>query len=508
MPGSKRRSIATLIPALSGEVRLRGDAETLVRGLAYDSRRVRPGDLFFALPGLHTDGHRFVGQAIEAGAAAVLHQGELSSYRDRVAYLQVPDSRRGMSELSAAFYGHPSRDLSVVGVTGTDGKSTTVWLIHQLLEALGSPSGFVSTVQMKSARRVTGNPMRQSTPEAPDIQRLLRRMADSGKRYAVLEATSHGLAAETGRLSAVRFAAAVCTNISHEHLEFHGSFERYRSDKANLFRSVAESGFGVVNINDPSHRYFIDQSAAPVLCYGLDNPRADLWAGVERSDLGGSSFTLHHGDLELRARLALPGDYNIENLLAAALTVLRLLAVSPADLARHFPELRGVPGRMETITAGQPFRVIVDYAHTPQAFARLLPLVRGGTEGRLIVVFGSAGERDLEKRPLQGELAARYCDIVILADEDPRGEEPEIILEQIAAGCRREDPGREQGKGLFVIPDRREAIGRAFDLAQRGDTVLLLGKGHERSIIYADGPVPWLEAQVAREILREMGGGR
>jgi UDP-N-acetylmuramoyl-L-alanyl-D-glutamate--2,6-diaminopimelate ligase len=505
MAKTKRKPLAPLLPVLGAELRLRGCPETRVRSLTYDSRRVEAGDLFIALPGLHTDGHRFIERAIRRGAVAVLHQDQPEIYREGVAYLQVPDSRQGMSALAAAFYEYPSRELSVIGVTGTDGKSTTVWLIHQLLEALGQPGGFISTVQMCSADRVVENPLRQSTPEAPEIQQLLRRMVDVGHRYAVLEATSHGLSTRTGRLTAVEFTAGVCTNISHEHLEFHGSPEQYRSDKANLFRALPGNGFGVVNLNDPSHGYLIDQAAAPVLTYGLENPRADLWAEPGHSDLGGSEFTLHYAGEALSSRLNLPGGYNLENLLAALLTVLRLLAAAPADLVEAIPGLRGVPGRMESIDSGQPFRVIVDYAHTPQSFAKLFPLARKHTGGRLIVVFGSAGERDLAKRPLQGGLAARFCDIVILADEDPRGEDPETILEQIAAGCLREDPGCREGESLLLVPDRREAIGRAFSLARSGDTVLLLGKGHERSIIYADGPIPWLEAEVARETLERMG---
>jgi UDP-N-acetylmuramoyl-L-alanyl-D-glutamate--2,6-diaminopimelate ligase len=505
MPKSEGKPLAPLLPALGRELRLRGSPEIKVRGLTYDSRRVEAGDLFTALPGLHTDGHRFIEQAIHRGAVAVLHQDELDSYREGISYLQVPDSRQGMSVLAAAFYENPSQQLPVVGVTGTDGKSTTVWLIHQLLEALGNPSGFISTVQMRTEDRVIENPLRQSTPEAPDIQRLLRRMADAGNRYAVIEATSHGLAAETGRLSAVQFAAGVCTNISHEHLEFHGSFEQYRSDKANLFRALPEHGLGVVNLNDPSHHYLVEQSAAPVLRYGLANPEADLWAEAVQSDLSGSLFTLRYAGEELSSRLNLPGSYNVENLLAATLTVLRLTSARLSDVEEVIPKLRGVPGRMESIRRGQSFRVIVDYAHTPQSFAELLPLIRQHTQGRLIAVFGSAGERDLAKRPLQGQLAARYCDIIVLTDEDPRGEDPPAILEQIAAGSRREKPGLRAGDQLLQIPDRREAIRRAFSLAQKRDTVLLLGKGHERSIIHADGPIPWQEAQVAGEILEEMG---
>ena len=506
MPEAK--PLAPLLPALGKDLRLRGDPQTGLRGLTYDSRRVETGDLFAALPGLHTDGHRFIEQAIRRGAAAVLHQDELDGYKEGITYLRVPDSRRGMSALAAAFYGHPSRELSVIGVTGTDGKSTTVWLIHQLLEALGKASGFISTAQIRTEDRAIENPLRQSTPEAPDIQRLLRRMVDAGNEYAVIEATSHGLSSATGRLSAIQFTAGVCTNISHEHLEFHGSFERYRSDKANLFRALPRHGFGVVNLNDPSHHYLGEQSGAPVIGYGLSNPEADLWAEVIQTDLSGSQFTLHYAGRSLPARLNLPGSYNIENLLAASLTVLRLDPGGLSELAAAIPALHGVPGRMESIGRGQPFRVIVDYAHTPQAYAGLLPLVRAHTPGALIVVFGSAGERDLGKRPLQGELAARYCDIVILTDEDPRGEEPTVILEQVAEGCLREKPELRTGGQLIQIPDRREAIGRAFGLAKRGDTVLLLGKGHERSIVYSAGPVPWLEARVAREILEGMGWKR
>jgi UDP-N-acetylmuramoyl-L-alanyl-D-glutamate--2,6-diaminopimelate ligase len=300
----------------------------------------------------------------------------------------------------------------------------------------------------------------------------------------------------------------VCTNISHEHLEFHGSFEQYRSDKANLFRALPEQGFGVVNLNDPSYNYLADESGAPVLTFGLENPQADLWADAAQSELDGSRFTLHHDSGELKTQLNLPGSYNIENLLAAALTVMQLTSFGLQDLAEAIPKLQGVPGRMEPIDRGQPFRVIVDYAHTPQSFAKLLPLIRKYTEGCLIAVFGSAGERDFAKRPLQGELAARFSDIVILTDEDPRDEEPTAILEQIAAGCRREKPGLRTGDQLILIPDRREAITRALTLADRGDTVLLLGKGHERSIIYADGPIPWLEGQVAGEILEQLGWKR
>jgi UDP-N-acetylmuramoyl-L-alanyl-D-glutamate--2,6-diaminopimelate ligase len=493
------RRIGDLLSSLP-LVRLEGSPEIRVRDLVYDSRRVREGDLFAALDGLHTDGHRFVDQALSRGAAAVLHSRDLPRYVEGVAYLRVPDTREALPSLAASFFHHPSRQLRVIGVTGTDGKSTTVWLLHQLLEALGESSGFLSTVHLKTGSTVEKNPLRQSTPEAPDVQRVLRSMVESGRRYAVLEATSHGLSERTGRLQGVEFVAGALTNISHEHLEFHGTFEQYRSDKANLFRALAHGeAFGVVNLDDPSADYLAAQTRAPVLGYSLTLPKADLRADAIECDLAGCCFELLSGGERATANLGLPGGYNVQNFLAAALVARRLLGVSLQDLASRANALTGVPGRMQAVRRGQPFQLFVDYAHTPRAFEQLFTLVRGHTRGRIIAVFGSAGERDLAKRTLQGSVAARLCDRVILTDEDPRGEDRRKILEAIAAGVRSErvEP--------LVEPDRREAIHRALNEARPGDTVLLLGKGHEESILYPDGPLAWNEAEVAAQLLGELG---
>ena len=472
--------------------------------IAYDSRLVRPGSLFAALEGFHTDGHRFIEEARERGAAAILHSKRLPLYHRDTAYARVEDSRRALSSISAAFFDHPSEKLITIGVTGTDGKSTTVWLIHQLLEALGASSGFISTVNFKTDRIVEKNSLRQSTPEAPHVHRLLKKMADTGKEYAVIEATSHGLSGKTSRLGDVRFAAAVFTNLTHEHLEFHGSLEQYRSDKANLFRALSgPDRVGVVNLDDPNHRFFSEQAGAPVYTYSRKNDLADLYAFDFRPDIRGTDFSLHFQGREEKARLNLPGLYNVENLLAAALTVMRLLKAPLQELSPLFPGLKGVRGRLETIEMGQPFSVIVDYAHTPESFEKLFSLLREYMKGSLIAVFGSAGERDLEKRAKQGRIASRFCDLLVLADEDPRGEDGPAIIREIASGCR----GLEEGKDLFLIPDRREAIRFAFSKARKEDAVLLLGKGHEESIIYAGGPVKWDEAGVAGELLMEMGFG-
>jgi UDP-N-acetylmuramoyl-L-alanyl-D-glutamate--2,6-diaminopimelate ligase len=493
-----------------------GDPE--ISGIAYDSRDVRPGFLFFALPGIHTDGHSFIGRAISTGAAAVIHEKPLQNRASGVIHLQVPSSRAALSPVSAAFHGRPSESLTVIGVTGTDGKSTTVYLIHQLLTLLGKKSGFLSTVNFLRDTEIEENPFRQSTPEALEVHGILRAILEAGKEFAVVESTSHGLSERNCRLADVRFTAAVLTNVTHEHLEFHGSFDQYRHDKANLFRALAlpEGGggtnrntagltkpapFGVVNLSDPSARYFMEASAVPVFTYGFD-AKADLWASGTTEEQHGSRFTLTYRGKETEAFLPLPGKYNIENTMAAALVVSCLLGISPLELAPLFARFLPVRGRMTPISEGQPFLVYVDYAHTPGAFEKVLPMMRKRTTGRLILVFGSAGERDREKRPLQGETASRYGDILFLTDEDPRGEDRMTILRDIAAGCRC----KSEGKDLFLVPERSEAIRRALSLALPGDTVMLLGKGHESSIIGPDGKRPWDEEIETRRILRDLLG--
>jgi UDP-N-acetylmuramoyl-L-alanyl-D-glutamate--2,6-diaminopimelate ligase len=495
----------------------KGPENPTISSIAFDSRECVEGSLFVALPGFHVDGHDYIDDAIRRGARAVICTALPQELSSRVAYAVVPNSQHALSRAASAFYGEPSRKLPVVGVTGTDGKSTTVYLINQLLEAAGEECGFLSTVARKVDIGVEKNPYRQSTPEAPQIHEALYQMAEHGKRFAVLEATSHGLSEKTGRLMDVVFQAAVFTNITHEHLEFHGTFERYRSDKANLFRALDRTPalaehdvdlpiFGVVNEADPNAYYFKQATRREVLAYGFDAEEADLYATNLETDLNGSSCVLHWGNEARRVRIPMVGSFNIENAMAALLAVAKLLDEDPLDLAEHLDSLRPLPGRMRQVTAaGAPFSLIVDYAHTPGAFERVLPMIKESTEKRLIVVFGSAGERDLQKRPIQGSIAATYAEVVILADEDPRFEDSMTILEQIAAGVEEQWESTGAKGTLELIPDRTEAIDRAIKLAEPGDTVLCLGKGHESSIIYSDGPRPWDEEEAARELLVKHG---
>jgi UDP-N-acetylmuramoyl-L-alanyl-D-glutamate--2,6-diaminopimelate ligase len=491
-----------------------------IEGLAYDSREVKPGWLFFALPGLHADGHQFIPAAIASGAACVLHSEELHSYDPSVAYVRVADPRFSMSPIAANFYGRPSRDLAVVGVTGTEGKSTTVYLIYQLLGLAGFRSGFFSTVMSDSGRGEEPNPEHQTTPEATSVQRLLASMRASGYGYGIVESSSHGLSSKTNRLGDVDFDIGVMMNVTREHLEFHGTWEQYRYDKANLFRAIGRGEgaegklllgkrvprFGVVNGDDPSAEYFRQATGCPVRSFSAaGNPAADLVATDLSVDASGEAFTIverRGGESVTRhsARIKLPGAFNVGNTLATLLVVSGLAGVAIGDLVPLLPRLKPVRGRMTAVDKGQPFEVIVDYAHTPSSFQGLFPPLRGRIKGRLICVFGSAGERDTEKRPRQGRIAADWCDVVILADEDPRGEDSMALLEEIAAGC----PELPRGERLFLIPDRRAAIRKAFSLASPGDLVALLGKGHENSIIYASGPIPYDEIGEAEKALAEL----
>ncbi|MDR1047507.1 MAG: UDP-N-acetylmuramoyl-L-alanyl-D-glutamate--2,6-diaminopimelate ligase [Treponema sp.] len=493
------------------------DRDTVIRGIEYDSRNIKPGCLYFALPGLHSDGHDFIDDAIELGASAILHEKDIVRRKEGIAYIAARDSRFAMSPIAASFYGFPSEKLIVTGVTGTEGKSTTVFLIWQLLRFLGNRAGFFSTVQHSLGGEALFNTEHQTTPEATAVQRLLHEMLEGGCRYAVVEASSHGLSPKTNRLGNVGFDAAVMTNVTHEHLEFHGTWEQYRDDKANLFRALDRrespdenlEPFGVVNGDDTSASYFEAATAQDILRFSAHGLDADLSLHSIESGAGGNWYAVaDRKGLEIDIRDRLPGAFNANNVMAALLVVSRLTKKPVAELAPLAAELKPVRGRMSAVNRGQPFEVLIDYAHTPSSFQTIFPPLRdriskGG--GRIISLFGSAGERDTQKRSKQGSVAAEYSDFIVLCDEDPRGEAPMEILEEIAGGItdalRREE-------NLFLIPERPLAIRKAFSLARPGDLVLLLGKGHENSIIYRDHTIPFDEFAETEKALDELMDNR
>ncbi len=505
-PNATAGDLAAAVPG----ARLVGDPATPVRGLAYDSRLVEPGWCFAALPGADHDGHDYAAPAVAAGAALLLVERELP-LQPPVAQVVVPDSRAALALLAAAFYGDPSREVGVIGITGTDGKTTTSFLVDGILRRAGLLTGLIGTVTIRIGDEEDRHATRQTTPESADVQRLLRRMAERGARWATLEATSHGLAMH--RLDGVRFGIGAVTNITHEHLDYHGSVENYRRAKAILFERVAASGgVAVVNIDDEGARAMLPFAAgAEAITYGIADASAALRARDIRSDGAGSRFTLEASGWGT-TEIALPmiGGFNVANALCAAGVALAA-GLSLDDVADGLAHAPAVPGRMALVDEGQPFAVVVDYAHTPDAMDKVLRLLRGLYPGRLIVVFGSAGERDIEKRPRQGAVAARLADISVVTSEDPRYEDADAIIDEIARGAL--DVGAIEGRTLFRATERRDAVERALGMARPGDCVLLAGKGHEGSIIWGREKRPWDEAGVAREVLRSMGfasghGGR
>lgn len=494
----KNKRLSELLTAIN-VIKHIGSNDSGISSLVYDSRDVTNGSLFFALKGIHTDGHKYISKAISSGASAVIHSDDLNNYDDNIDYIKVKNCREAMSPISSAFYDFPSTKLRVIGVTGTDGKSSTVSMIHQLLEFCGKKTGFISTVNYKSGDCISKSPIRQSTPEAPTIHKLLGEMVENHMEYAVVESTSHGLSPKTSRLADVNFNGAVLTNVTHEHLEFHGSLEQYRDDKANLFRMAKD--FAVINYDDENHELF-ENAAGDIkkLSYSTINSDCRLFAHHAVPDKKGTDFQLNMEGREFNVRLNVPGLVNIENIMAAIGAVLSISDIPVEKIIKVIPRLKSVKGRMALIEGSQPFDIYVDYAHTPGSYKKVFPLFRKAAKGKLITLFGSAGERDVEKRSVQGEIAALFSDIIILTDEDPRLEDSISILKEIAVGITN----KQEGADLFLISDRTSAIRKALELAGPGDMVVTLGKGHETSIEYADGHHPWDEMSVVESILEEM----
>lgn len=492
-------ALAAAVPGAS----LQGDPAALAFAITYDSRRVQPGDLFAALRGAEFDGHEFLEDAVRRGAAALLVEQPVDL---PIPQIVVPDSRAALAPLSAAFFGHPSRELGVIGITGTDGKTTTSYLVDHILRSAGATTGMIGTVAIRVGECEDRHASRQTTPESSDVQGYLRRMVDAGAGWAVVESTSHGLAMH--RLDAVRFRIGAVTNITHEHLDFHGTIEGYRRAKAILFERVGEEGGAVVvNADDPGAVAIAPFAAgAELIRYSIQDGCADLRAVDVEPDASGTKFRLAlrgHGAAEVD--LPLIGAFNVSNALCAA-GVARAAGIDLLTIASALSTAPAIPGRMARVDMGQPYSVVVDYAHTPDSLQKVLGLLRGlHPAGRLIAVFGSAGERDREKRPLQGAVSARLGDITVVTSEDPRYEDADAIIAQIAAGA--EAAGAVPGESLFQVTDRREALRLAFALARPGDCVLLAGKGHEGSIIWGREKRPWDEAGVARELLAEAGYG-
>ncbi|PWB78274.1 MAG: UDP-N-acetylmuramoyl-L-alanyl-D-glutamate--2,6-diaminopimelate ligase [Candidatus Methylomirabilota bacterium] len=483
---------------------LRGSVEVEVHDVRYDSRQVGPGDLFVCISGFRRDGHDFIEAAWTAGAVAVLvERNDLPEAALRGGtVVRVANARQSLAAVACQFYGHPSRKLSMIGVTGTNGKTTTTYLVESVLRRAGHRVGLIGTigyrcngVEIEAAR---------TTPESYDLQALLHRMARQGADSIVMEVSSHALALH--RVDGCEFDIAVLTNLTQDHLDFHGTMEAYRNAKLALFEGLgvgaAKTGekAAVVNLDDPTADCFLRATKAKCLTYSVERP-ADL--SVTNLDMGPDGIRCRvqtpWGATEIRSSLL--GRYNLSNILAAAATGLHLGA-DLSTVADGIAALRHVPGRCERVDAGQAFSVMVDYAHTPDALRRVLRMARQCCPGRLIVLFGCGGERDRGKRPIMGEAALELADFTIITSDNPRSEDPHQIVEEVELGAKKV---WGQGRGYVTILDRGMAIREALSLAGEGDMVVIAGKGHETYQILRDRTIRFDDRLVAREALHELG---
>jgi UDP-N-acetylmuramoyl-L-alanyl-D-glutamate--2,6-diaminopimelate ligase len=485
-----------------------------ITGISIDSRRVEPGNLFIARQGGSVDGHDFIGAAIEREAAAVIGEREMTALP--VPYIRVEDTRRAATWLAAGFFGNPGRKLTVIGVTGTDGKTTTCNLLNQILLAAGLKAGLISTVNAVIGDEVLDTGFHVTTPDAPDVQYYLSRMVAAGLTHVVLETTSHGLVQY--RVDAAQYDIAVVTNITHEHLDQHGSYENYRAAKGRLFELLAVTAdkargnprLAVLNRDDSSFEYLSSiVRGLPSICtvsYGLD-PSADVHAENIQYSARGVHFDAVGRNIRVAIASPLVGSFNVLNCLAALTVAVCGLGVDPETAARGIANLTGVPGRMERIDLGQPFTAIVDFAHTPNALRVALETARGllgGQKAKIIAIFGSAGLRDREKRRMMAEVSAELADISILTAEDPRSESLDAILGEMASGARAR--GRVENKTFFRVPDRGEAMRLGIRLAKPGDIVITCGKGHEQSMCFGATEYPWDDRVAMRAALAEWLG--
>jgi UDP-N-acetylmuramoyl-L-alanyl-D-glutamate--2,6-diaminopimelate ligase len=479
----------------------------VVSGLAYDSRHVEPGQVFVALKGLHADGVTFARQAIERGAVAVVSE-QAAPAGIHVPWAIVEDARLALALMAAAFYRHPSAEMQVIGITGTNGKTTTAYLVASMFEAANIRSGLLGTVAYRiGPGRDDVREAARTTPEAPDVQRLLREMVDRGCGACAMEVSSHALSLR--RVDGIRFAAGVFTNLTRDHLDFHEDMEAYFQAKRRLFEMLPRDAPSLINVDDPRGPALADAGGRPVT-YAISRP-ADITPGPLSFSLDGLSFDVRtpRGTVHVRSKLV--GRPNVYNILAAVATATALGLAFDA-IERGLQTLEGVPGRFQVVSSARDeITVVVDYAHTDDALRNLLETARPLARGRLITVFGCGGDRDRTKRPLMGAVAGRLSDLIVITSDNPRSEDPMRIIEEVQRGItpdtRRASAGsgpaggRDSGQRVLTIVDRREAIAKAIELARPGDLVLVAGKGHEKYQVIGDRVLPFDDVAVAREAL-------
>ncbi len=492
------KTIAQIAELLT-DVKITGATDVNITDVTADSRQVKPGSLFICLDGAHVDGHAYAAKAVEAGAAALLVSKPVEVPAN-VTVLTVADTREAMKACVPFFFDYPGCKMRMIGVTGTNGKTTTTHIIGHILRAQGYKVGIIGTVHVLIGLKAY--PIHNTTPDVVDLQRILAQMVDEGVTHCVMEVSSHALA--LGRVAGVEYDTAVFTNLTQDHLDFHKTFENYLAAKCKLFEQVSrpnqhKAGKGaVINIDDAYGHRVVEKNSAPLITYGTKGQGT-----LEAENLTITSKTSaydirYHGEV-YPIHMRITGLFNVYNTLAAIGACLHE-RVAMEDIVKALSNFTAVPGRFELIEEGQPFAVVVDYAHTPDGLENILETAKEITEGRILVVFGCGGDRDNTKRPIMGRIAAKFGDHIFVTSDNPRTEDPNKIVEQVAAGVKE---ALRPGTDYTVIVDRRTAIHAAIKEAKAGDVVIIAGKGHEDYQILKDKTIHFDDREVAREALKE-----
>lgn len=472
-----------------------GDKETIITGIEHDSRKAETGTLFVCIKGVHVDGHKFISQAVNAGAKAILTTRETVDVPAGVAILRVPDLNKALDTIVPYFHDYPARSMRIIGITGTNGKTTTSYITRAILRAAGYRVGLIGTIQIMIEDEVY--PIHNTTPDVVELQHNLAIMRDKGMDYVVMEVSSHAL--DQDRVAGIEFDTAVFTNLTQDHLDYHKTLENYMLAKAKLFDKVSEAGVkngktAVVNIDDAAGKVMLEHAKCRHITYAIDK-KADLRATAINVLASGANFTLNNEAFgKMPLKLHITGIFNVYNVMSAVGAALAE-NIESAVIAKVLQEFTSVPGRFELIKAGQDFSIIVDYAHTPDGVENVLKTARKIAKKKIIAVFGCGGDRDRTKRPIMGRLAAELADVVIATSDNPRSEDPEFILNEVETGVKEKIGNKQHEK----IVDRRQAIFRAVALAQTDDIVVILGKGHENYQILKDKTIHFDDKEVARE---------
>lgn len=469
-----------------------GDLAVEITGVTYDSRKVQPGSLFVCIEGFTTDGHKYIFQAMEKGAAAIVIQKDLP-IPEQVAVIRVKNSRLALAQAAANFFDNPADSINVIGVTGTNGKTTTTYLLSDVLEYIGDKTGVIGTIHNRIGDEVF--PSEHTTPESSDLQLLLSQMKSAGVNDVAMEVSSHALSLE--RIATIKFSGAIFTNLTQDHLDFHESMAHYFTAKSSLFTFYQHNNrINIINIDDSYGKELISLAIGKNISYGITNNKADFRATDIKLLPNGLSYKVRYSGGELELKLKLLGEFNVYNSLAVVAYALSC-GINPVKVKEAMEKASGVPGRFQIIEAGQPFSVAVDYAHTPDGLENILASARKFVSGRILTIFGCGGDRDRTKRPKMGEIAARLSDELFITSDNPRSEEPSAIITDIIAGI----PAKPIAVVISEV-DRRKAIELAFSKAKPGDMVIIAGKGHEDYQIMKDKTLHFDDCEVARELLR------